>query len=291
MTENVLWLNTPANPGLNDTPPADIGLINTLRERFYWLQFKNIAELIHTMRWVKEPYEIECLRRAFAIHSEIYTQIMRTIKPGNNESLVQAIFDYEIRIRPDEVTAGLDLYDNSIIAAAGANATIAHYMDNNQEIKDGDLVLIDAGVAYNGYYSDITSTFPANGRFSPRQRDLYNIVLEAQKRAIATMRPGASQLEAHKAVYDCFDEHGLSQYGYGNCGHPVGLNIHDATRNGDQPLQPGVVLVIEPFLAIPEEGIGIRIESGVLITEDGHEILPEPPKEIEEIEAVCQGLG
>jgi Xaa-Pro aminopeptidase len=105
------------------------------------------------------------------------------------------------------------------------------------------------------------------------------------------MRPGSSQLEAHKAVYDTFDEYGLAQYGYGTCGHPVGLNIHDATRNGDQPLKPGCVLVIEPFLVIPEEGIGIRIESGALITEDGNEIFPEPPKEIEEIEAVCQGLG
>jgi Xaa-Pro aminopeptidase len=143
----------------------------------------------------------------------------------------------------------------------------------------------------NGYSSDITSTFPANGRFSPRQGELYSIVLEAQKRAIATMRPGSSQLDAHKAVYDTFDEHGLAQYGYGTCGHPVGLNIHDATRNGDQPLKPGCVLVIEPFLVIPDEGIGIRIESWVLITEDGHELLPDAPKEIEEVEAVCQGRG
>jgi Xaa-Pro aminopeptidase len=104
---------------------------------------------------------------------------MRTLKPGDNESLGQAIFEYEVHRRPKEVTLGLDMYDNSIIVGSGANSAIAHYMDNNQEIKDGDLVLIDAGVLYNGYSSDITSTFPANGRFSPRQRELYAIVLEA----------------------------------------------------------------------------------------------------------------
>ena len=287
MTAETLWLNTPGKPGLTGNWDEPLKLKN-LRQRFYWLNFKNIAETIHDMRWVKDQYEIDCLRKAFQIHADIYTKIMKTLKPGDNESLGQAIFEYEINIQPKEVTLGLDMYANSIIVAAGANAAIAHYMDNNQEIKDGDLVLVDAGVLYNGYSSDITSTFPANGRFSPRQRELYAIVLEAQKRAIATMRPGSTQFDAHKAVYDTFDEYGLAKYGYGTCGHPVGLNIHDATRKRDQPLQPGTVLVIEPFLVIPEEEIGIRIESGVLITEDSHEILPEPPKEIEEVEAVCQ---
>lgn len=291
MTADQLWVNAPGNPKLSGNPPAGSAELKHLRERFYWLRFRNIAEMIHDMRWVKEPYEIECLRQAFQIHADIYTKIMRRLKPGDNESLGQAIFEYEVHIRPREVSLGLDMYDNSIIVATGANACIGHYMANDQEIKDGDLVLIDAGVMYNGYSSDITSTFPANGRFSPRQRELYSIVLEAQKRAIATMRPGSTQLEAHKAVYDTFDEHGLAKYGYGNCGHPVGLNIHDATRKRDRPLEPGCVLVIEPFLMLPEEGIGIRIESGVLIAEDGHELLPDAPKEIEEIEAVCQGLA
>ena len=102
------------------------------------------------------------------------------------------------------------------------------------------------------------------------------------------MRPGSNQLMAHKAEYDHFDEHGLAQYNYGNCGHPVGLSIHDATGEQDKPYEPGVVVVIEPFLVIPEEGIGIRIESGVLITEDGPELLPCPPREIDELEALCQ---
>jgi Xaa-Pro aminopeptidase len=175
-----------------------------------------------------------------------------------------------------------------VIVAAGKNSTIGHYVNNNQVIKDGDLVLIDAGVSYKGYSSDITRTFPANGKFTPRQRELYAIVLEAQKKAIATMKPGSTARKAHNAVYNHFKKHGLEKYGYGICGHAVGLNIHDANGDFDIPFEPGVVIVIEPFLAIPEEGIGIRIEDGVLITETGFELLPAPPKEIAEVEALCQ---
>jgi Xaa-Pro aminopeptidase len=213
--------------------------------------------------------------------------MMPLLKPGVNESLGHAFFEHELRLQPPEITFGLDDYDASIIVASGKNTAVGHYMDNNREIQDGDLVLIDAGVVCRGYSSDITTTFPANGRFSPRQRELYTVVLEAQKKAIATMKPGSTQLAAHKAVYDHFHAHGLAQHNYGNCGHPVGLNIHDANGEQDKPLEPGVVLVIEPFLAIPGEGIGIRIESGVLITEDGCELLPDAPKEIDEIEALC----
>lgn len=287
MKTEVLWLNTPGNPGLNGSLPAEIDTISRIRERFYWLQFKNIAPQIHDMRWVKEPYEIECLRRAFAVHSQIYKKLMRTLKPGVNEAVGHALFEYEVRSQGPDITFGLDNYEASIIVASGENATVAHYMDNNRVIEDGDLVLLDSGVICNGYSSDISTTFPANGRFSPRQKELYAIVLEAQKKAIATMKPGSTQFAAHQAIYKHYQEHGLEQYGYGNAGHPVGLNIHDANGEQDKPLQPGVVLVIEPLLAIPEEGIGIRIESGVLITEDGCEILPEPPKEIDEIEALC----
>jgi Xaa-Pro aminopeptidase len=102
------------------------------------------------------------------------------------------------------------------------------------------------------------------------------------------MKSGASQLDSHKAVYEHFDKHGLAKYGYGFCGHPVGLNIHDANGEADKPYEPGVVLVIEPFLVIPEEEMGIRIENGVLITEDEPELLPGPPREIEDVEALCQ---
>ncbi len=288
MKEDVLWLNSGGNPILGKPVPEEIARVNQIRDRYYWLKLRNIAPKIHDMRWVKEPYEIDRLREAFALHTEIFEKIMRTLKPGTNESLGQAIFEYEVRQTSGEYTFGLDLYDDAIIVAAGKNSAVGHYMDNDQEIQDGDLVLIDSGVGRDGYFSDISVTFPANGQFNPRQRELYAIVLEAQKKAISTMHPGSSQLESHEAVYEEFDKHGLAEYGYGTCGHPVGLNIHDANGDRDKLYEPGVVLVIEPFLVIPEEGIGIRIESGVLITEGGPEMLPGPPREIEEVEALCQ---
>lgn len=288
MREAVLWFNTPGAPQLGKPLSEQHLFINELRERFYWLEYRNIAKCIHQMRFVKDEYEIECLRQAFAIHAEIFTKIMSALKPGTNESLGQAIFDFEVTTRPREVSAGLEKYDNAIIIAAGKNAMIGHYMANNQAIHDGDLVLIDAGVSYKGYYSDITSTFPANGTFTPRQRELYAIVLEAQKQAIAAMRPGVTEFEVHQAAYNVFKAHGLEQDGYGRCGHSVGLSIHDVYPAPDVPLEPGCVIVIEPFLMLPEEGIGIRLEVGVLITENGAELLPHPPQEIDEVEAACR---
>jgi Xaa-Pro aminopeptidase len=295
LASDTLWLNTPAVPSPNAPLTPDLLLINRLRERFYWVQFKNIATTIHQMRFVKEDYEVACLRRAFEVQTKIFEAIMRALKPGENESLGQAIYDYEIQIRAaDQVSHGMknDLYSSNIIVGSGKNSAIPHYLANNQVIQDGDLVLIDTGVAVDGYFSDITRTFPANGRFTPRQREVYAIVLEAELAAIETMKPGSTMLAAHQAVYDVFKKYDLDQYGYGNCGHPVGLNIHDANGrypdDREQPFEPGVVVVIEPFLMLTEEGMGIRIEDGVLITDRGHEVLAGPPKEIAAVEQLCR---
>ncbi len=294
MATDTLWLNTPSTPQIGQPLPPELIFANQIRERFYWVTLKNIATTIHEMRWVKDDYEIASLREAFEIHCDIFEKIMRALKPGENESLGQAIYDYEIQIRPDNVRSGMgdDMYDASVIVGSGKNSAIPHYLANHQVIQDGDLVLIDSGVAVNGYSSDITRTFPANGHFTPRQRELYAAVLEAENAAIATMKPGSTTREAHQAAYAVFERYDLAQYCYGNCGHPVGLNIHDANGrypdDRDQPYVPGVVVVIEPFLMLPHEGIGIRIEDGVLITETGHELLAGPPREIEDVEALCR---
>lgn len=294
MAADTLWLNTPATPAIDQPLTPHLDFVRRLRERYYWLNFRNVATPIHLLRFVKDDYEIASLRQAFETQCRIFEQIMRALKPGTNESLGQAIFDYEIQTAPENVSHGMgdDLYEASIIVGSGQNSAIPHYVHNNRVIQDGDLVLIDSGVAVNGYTADITRTFPANGRFSPRQRELYEMVLEAEKAAIATMRPGSTMREAHQAVYDVFCKYGVEQYSYGNCGHPVGLNIHDPNGryadDRDQPFVPGVVVVIEPFLMLPDEGIGIRIEDGVLITETGHEVLSGPPREVHEVEALCR---
>lgn len=292
MKTEMLWVNVPAAHSLSQPLSNHLLKLNQIKERYLWLSFKNIAPLIHEMRRIKDDYEIACLREAFKIHTEVFEKIMSSLKPGDNEAKAKSIWDYETNMRGANVTGvTMDAYGNSIIACAGKNTAKAHYMDDNQDIKDGDLVLIDTGVAVNGYSSDITRTFPANGRFTERQKELYRITLEAQKAAIATMKPGSTSRIAHKAVYDVWKKYGLEQYGYGLSGHPVGLNIHDSNgfkADDDKPFEPGVVLAIEPLISIPEEGIGIRIEDGVLITEDGCEVLSGPPKEIEDVEKLCQ---
>lgn len=293
MDQDTLWLNSASVPRLGQPLTAYLSLIERIRQRFYWVQLKNIAPQIHQMRFVKDAHEIRCLREAFEIHTSIFEAIMRALKPGVNESQGQAIFDYEVLLRGDRVSSmGSEHYAASVIVGSGPNAAIPHYMDNHRTIGDGDLVLIDSGVGVEGYFSDITRTFPANGHFTPRQRELYSIVLEALYAAIDTMKPGSTLLEAHQAVYDVFKRYDVAQYGYGNCGHPVGLSIHDPhgryADDREQPFEPGVVLVIEPFLMLPHEGIGIRIEDGVLITETGHEIMAGPPREIDAVEELCR---
>lgn len=294
MDADTLWVNLPARPEISELPTPHTAWLNLLIQRFPWVRVLNIAAFIHSMRRVKDEYEIHCLKMAYQIQSDIFIQIMQRLKPGCNESLGEAIWEYETRLRGASVTAKeSDTSPSEIIVAAGRNAAIAHYMNNRADIHDGDLVLIDSGLFYNGYSSDISRTFPSNGRFTPRQRHLYEIVLEAQNLAIATMRPGSTQMIAHQTIYEHFKKHGLEDYGFGINGHAVGLNIHDPaamTRmDRDHPFQPGEVFAIEPFLSIPDEGIGIRIEDGVLITETGCERLAGPPREVAEVEAMCAG--
>ncbi len=286
--EEVLWLNTSAPPKLDAKLTPDIAKINEIRERFYWLRFKNIAPIIHEMRRVKDSYEIACLKTAHEITTEIFVKIMSTIKPGDNESLVHAIFDYELESKKNSGMYSDLAKSFGTIVTSGRNTSIIGYPRSNREIKDGDLVLLDAGVAYNGYCADITRVWPVNGRFTPRQREIYSIVLEAQKRGIATMKPGSSSVDARAQAYKLYKEHNLQRWAFGRNCHQLGLNVH--YRLGFEryrPFEPGVAVVFEPLLMIQDEGIGIRIEDGILITETGHEIMTGPPKEIEEIEALC----
>jgi Xaa-Pro aminopeptidase len=294
-TTEMLYFSTAGITRLSEALTPELELINRIRERFYWVNLRNCATMIHQMRGVKDEYEVACLRKAFEIQTSIFEKIMQALKSGENESLGEAIFDYETRIRAAEgVGGGMadEKYTCSVIIGSGKNSMIPHYHANNQVIQDGDLVLIDSGITVDGYSSDITRTFPANGKFSPRQRELYEIVLEAELAAIETMKPGSTMLEAHQAAYNVFKRYDLDKFGYGNCGHPVGLSIHDpngcSMDDREQPFEPGVVVVIEPFLMLSEEGMGIRIEDGVLITESGHEVLAGPPKDADAVEALCK---
>lgn len=271
-------------------------------------------EILNPMRKVKDAAEAELLRRNGRNTALAHRKAMEFTRPGQWEYQVEAEIEFWFR------HGGADDLAYASIVAGGNNATVLHYKTNRDQLRDGDLLLIDAGGEMDLYASDITRTFPVSGRFSKPQRELYEIVLRAQKAAIATVRPGARFLDVHNAALQELVD-GLLRLGlvqgsvseimkdrkrYGafyphNTSHWLGLDVHDCgdyylSDQSSIPLEVGNVLTIEPGLYISNErtdvppeyrGIGIRIEDDILVTASGQENLTiDAPKEIEEIEAL-----
>jgi Xaa-Pro aminopeptidase len=181
---------------------------------------------------------------------------------------------------------------------AGPNSTALHYDKLGRKIEDGDIVVIDVGAQYSGYAADITRTVPANGKFAPRQREIYEIVLGAQNAALAALKPGTymcgkGKQSLFKISYDYINSHGkdlkgkpLGQYFIHGLGHNIGLDVHDPGESC-RALKPGQVVTVEPGIYIPEENLGVRIEDDVLITESGYELLSSKlPRTADEIEKI-----
>lgn len=278
--------------------------------------FRDARDLMAPLRLIKQADEIEALRRSCALTAEAHLAAMRACKPGMHEYELQAIIEYVFLKNGARAPA----YES--IVGAGANATVLHYIENRDVIKDGDLVLIDAGAELDYYAGDITRTFPANGRFSPIQRDLYQAVLDAEIAAIDACVVGASWLSIHEAtvarltqsmvdlgllegdVDALIEDKAYTAFYMHKTGHYLGIDVHDVGPyyEGQDParLVPGVVQTIEPGIYIQPGapgvdeafwGIGIRIEDDVLTTEQGPEILTGGvPKSVEDVEAVV-GTG
>ncbi|MBA3541351.1 MAG: aminopeptidase P N-terminal domain-containing protein [Deltaproteobacteria bacterium] len=270
---------------------------------------------LHELRLHKRPEELALLRKASAISIDAHVAAMKLGRPGVFEHELEALINYTFRTR-----GGAGPGYNTIVGT-GENATILHYIENNCAIADGDLVLVDAGCEYDHYTADITRTWPANGTFSPAQRDVYQVVLATQKAAVAMAVPGATleAIHAHcvrsltqgmidlgllrgavddriaDGTYRTFYMHGSS--------HWLGMDVHDVgayTRDGiSRPLTAGMVLTIEPGLYVNIDapnvpahfrGIGVRIEDDVEITETGQEVLTAGcPKELADVEQHCRG--
>lgn len=270
---------------------------------------------LHELRLHKRPEELAALRKAAAITSDAHVAAMQLGRPGVFEHEVEAVINYTFRKR------GSTGPGYTTIVGAGENATILHYIENRCAIADGDLVLVDAGCEYDHYTADITRTWPANGRFSPPQRRVYELVLAVQKAAIERVKPGVTLDELHDlcvrqltqgmidlglltgTVDERIEDKAFRKFYMHGTSHWLGLDVHDVgayTRDGKpRPLEPGMVITIEPGLYIaadapdvPAElrGIGVRIEDDVVVTLDGHEVLTAAcPKELEAVEAVCRG--
>lgn len=258
-----------------------------LMDKYPGITVKDIYPALTHMRLVKDETEIANIRKAIHTTNMGIQQMMKTSKPGINEMSMEAVFDFVLKQSLCRETAF------KTIAASGPRATILHYSDNDQIMKDGELFLCDLGATYSYYNADISRTFPVNGKFTERQKEIYQIVLNAQKIVEENAKVGVKIRDLNQMVIDYYrtelPNHGLdedvSEYYFHSCSHHLGLDTHDVDGGLGSILQAGNVITNEPGLYIADEGIGIRIEDDLLITGTGAEVLSsEIIKEIDDIE-------
>lgn len=264
-----------------------------VRERMPHLKIRNAFPLITELRAVKSEAEIAQIRRAIDITNDGILSMLKNVKPGIMEYQLESHFDFALK------TAGVRDHAFPSIIAGGKRATVLHYIENNQELKDGELVLIDLGAAWNYYSGDISRTFPVGGKFTPRQREIYEIVLKAEEETMAAVKPGMTLKELNdvtkqvlarelKRIGKIKEDDEVVEYYYHSVSHSLGLDTHDVW-DSSYKIQPGAVITIEPGLYLADEGIGIRIEDDVVVTKHGCESLsPQVPKSVEDIERLIQ---
>jgi Xaa-Pro aminopeptidase len=253
-------------------------------------RFQDVHPLLDELRQTKDPGEIALIRKATDASVAAHFAAMHALKPGMNEREIAALMQYEFERRGCERPA------YAPIVGAGFNSTVLHYSADSGPIRDGDVVVMDVAGEYSGYASDITRTLPANGHFTARQREIYNIVLGAQQAAIDAFQSGKSTLRGENSLYDVAmqyinthgkDLHGepLGKYFIHGLSHMVGLDVHDPGLRG-QVLLPRMVFTIEPGIYIPEEKLGVRIEDDFLVGPNGKLInlsgaLPRSAEDVE----------
>ncbi len=296
-------------------PPLEARAAAKLRELIKangGLELRSAAELFGEFRVVKEAEEIEVMRQATAISARAHRDLAERLRPGMAEYEIEAAIEHEFR------RAGCAGPAYPTIAASGSNATILHYTRNDRTTCDGDLLLLDAGGEWGGYCADITRTIPVGASYSAGQREIYEVVLEAQKVAIEAVAPGTSYQEVNMravtsmvpamielgllegSTEECIESGAYTSYYMHRTGHWLGMDVHDPGSYGDNGarlLEPGMVLTVEPGIYVPEDaacprqfrGIGVRIEDDVLVTAGGHEVLttaaPKETTELEELRA------
>ncbi|WP_010626028.1 Xaa-Pro aminopeptidase [Halomonas sp. KM-1] len=274
-------------------------------------RYVDLAPLLHEMRLIKSEGELALMRHAARISACAHRRAMLAARPGLAEYHLQAELEHEFRWHGGSGPA------YASIVGGGANACVLHYIENSEPLRDGELVLIDAGVEFDLYAGDITRTFPVGGRFSEAQRELYELVLAAQERAVAAVRPGATLVEIHDGVVRDLtaglirlgllqgeveariEDESYKRFYLHSTSHWLGLDVHDVGSyrldGKPRPLEAGMVLTVEPGLYVPADddiplpyrGIGIRIEDDVAVTAEGCEVLTgDVPKRVADIETL-----
>ena len=298
LLSRILFTNSLTNVYL-DLERRELDLVTTKAQQFAskiqanypFLQIKNVYPDICELRVYKTNEEIAEMKKAIAITYEGIKNLMSHAKSGMKEYQLEAYFDFILK------SEGVKQYAFNTIVASGKNGTVLHYEKNDATVEEGSLVLLDLGAQYNYYNADISYTFPVNGKFTEKQKSFYNIVLKALRDTTELIKPGVpfAKLNEHtKRVLaeECIkvglikEESEIGNYYYHSVSHFLGLDTHDVGNYKDLILQPGMVLTVEPGLYIAEEGIGIRIEDDVVVTEEGHEVLSKDIfRSVEEIEA------
>ncbi|MBI3896559.1 MAG: aminopeptidase P family protein [Acidobacteria bacterium] len=259
--------------------------ISQLRAIFPSADIRDARRELARLRQVKSETELNLIRRAVDCTEDGLQAAAKEVKAGLFEYEIAALIKYTFE-RKGCLWPSFDP-----IVASGPRSTILHYNRNTARMESGDLIVMDVGAEYSRYAADITRTLPVNGRFTPRQREIYEIVLGAQKAAIQAIRPGVKFSELQRIAYNYINSHGkdskgdrLGKYFTHGLSHHVGLDVHDAAELGAE-LQPNMVITVEPGIYLPDENFGVRIEDMVLVTKSGGLMLTEKlPREVEEVE-------
>ncbi len=300
---DTIYLNTNENDRkANLVPVRDYRYAEAMKQRYPLHQYRRSARILRDLRAIKTPQEVEVIQQAIDITHQTFLRLLKFIRPGVMEYEIEA----EIMHGFLSQRATRQAY-NSIIAS-GDNARILHYISNNQECKNGDLLLMDFGAEYGGYNADLTRTVPVNGKFTKRQKEVYNACLHLHNYAKSLLKPGisiadytdkvgeeATQVFIKLALITKSDvknedreNRAYRKYLYHGISHHLGIDVHDlGTRT--EPLKPGMVLTVEPGIYIEQEQMGIRIENNVWITKTGNkDLMAKIPVTAEEIEALMK---
>ena len=281
------------------TPVAsrDIRFIQYMKNLFPLHCYKRLAPLMTKLRLQKEPEEIELIKKSCEITISAFHRVLKFVKPDIKEYEVEAEITHEF------ISSGANGHAYDPIIGSGKNNCILHYISNDKECKTGDLLLMDFGAEYAGYAADATRTIPVNGKFTDRQKEVYQSVLRVMKKAIKMIKPGTTINKINKKVNKLIEKElitiGLTtseeienlgsedvvmKYFMHGTSHFIGLNVHD-TGTKDTKLKPGMVLSCEPGIYIEDENFGIRLENDILVTKNGQiNLLDKLPIEIEDIE-------
>lgn len=264
--------------------PEDLKIFGELQSRHLNARIKDCTNLITRTRSLKSEAELSLMQEAVRITESGLKEVFSQIKPGMSEKQVQVIFENHCRAK------GAKYLAFPSIIGSGHSSTVLHYTKNKAEIKNGDLMVLDLGAEYDHYAADITRTIPVSGKFTPRQREIYEIVWSAQQEAMKKIRPGVIIDNLYDAAYEIISKAGYGDYFIHGLSHFIGLEVHDVGLY-DEPLQPGMVISVEPGIYIPEEDLGVRIEDDVLITKTGYKLLTDGiPTQVEQLEKFIRDL-